>query len=44
MKKLILCLLFVAGCETVPPTPFPEGHPTIPPPGCETLRERGGEC
>lgn len=30
------------GCGN--PKPFPEGKATNPPPGCETLRERGGEC
>lgn len=37
-------LLALAACQSAPPQPFPAGAPTSPPQGCETLRERGGEC
>lgn len=44
---VLLVLIFFAtltGCAVEPPRPFEAGPQTSPPPGCETLRQRNGEC
>lgn len=48
-ESLLRCLgttalLALVACQSAPPQPFPDGAPTRPPQGCESLRERGGEC
>jgi hypothetical protein len=40
----LAAFLHMQGCAVEPPRPFPAGAVTNPPAGCETLRERGGEC
>lgn len=42
MKRLLACLLVLAGCAA--PKPFIPGDPTLPPIGCTELRARNGEC
>jgi len=44
LVALALALLALTACQSAPPQPFPDGAPTRPPQGCESLRERGGEC
>lgn len=48
-ESLLRCLgatalLALVACQSAPPQPFPDGAPARPPQGCESLRERGGEC
>lgn len=40
---LIALLLNIAGC-VVYPVEFQKGAETMPPPGCDELRKRNGEC